>query len=362
MADAKRKAAIIWWRRSIIGAAAAAIIVFSLVFTTKTSQKAQIFEVEDSQCDDLVAVLEKENSSSSSDITSPESILMADAIVQSTVRTAYRPSSVTEINTWKKEHKAEEAETYVAPKTDAVQTNTYKEESPTSYDAIEWDENDTKSRKDFKTSIVLSGVTGTSTSHNKTAVGLMKRPSMIKGPAKTGITETSTNTAYGIPVSVGAGVKIDFNEKWSLGIGANYSLLTRKFYGTYTNADNGDDIKSTSSDIKNSQHYVGIPVNAYYNILNNKRVNLYTYAGGCVEKCVSDKYEVGSTGIIHSEKAEGVQLSANVGIGVEFMIGEHLGIYVDPSVRYYFDNDQPKSLRTDQPFLFGAEMGLRIKL
>jgi hypothetical protein len=57
-----------------------------------------------------------------------------------------------------------------------------------------------------------------------------------------------------------------------------------------------------------------------------------------------------------------MQLSANIGMGAEFMVGKHLGIYIDPSLRYYFDNDQPKSIRTAQPLMFGFEMGLRARL
>ena len=91
-------------------------------------------------------------------------------------------------------------------------------------------------------------------------------------------------------------------------------------------------------------------------------MNLYAYAGGTVEKCIADKYEVLSTSIVHTEKPKGIQLSANLGIGVEFMIGEHLGLYLDPSLRYYFNNGQPKSIRTVQPLMLGFETGLRIRL
>ena len=111
-----------------------------------------------------------------------------------------------------------------------------------------------------------------------------------------------------------------------------------------------------------TQHFIGIPVNAYFDIVNQDRINLYAYAGGTVEKCVSDNYNVLSTAIQHREKTKGVQLSANAGIGVEFMLGKHLGLYIDPSVRYYFDCDQPKSIRTEQPLMFGFEMGLRARL
>jgi hypothetical protein len=44
------------------------------------------------------------------------------------------------------------------------------------------------------------------------------------------------------------------------------------------------------------------------------------------------------------------------------MLGGHVGLYADPSLRYYFDNGQPKSIRTSQPLMLGLDLGLRIKL
>jgi hypothetical protein len=91
-------------------------------------------------------------------------------------------------------------------------------------------------------------------------------------------------------------------------------------------------------------------------------MNFYAYAGGAVEKCVSDEYRVLAKDILHKESTKGLQASANLGIGVEFLLGKHLGAYVDPSVRYYFNCNQPKSIRTAQPLMLGFEMGLRIRL
>jgi hypothetical protein len=140
-------------------------------------------------------------------------------------------------------------------------------------------------------------------------------------------------------------------------------MLTRTFYGKYTQVNpDGTIASSTSSDIRNTQHYVGIPVNVYYSIISQDRVSLYAYGGGSAEKCISDDYNVLSTAISHREKVNGLQFSANAGIGVEFAIGKNLGVYIDPSLRYYFENGQPKSIRTVQPLMFGFEMGLRVNL
>jgi len=232
------------------------------------------------------------------------------------------------------------------------------------YESDSWIEEKDRDGRRFETSLVLSGIAGTNgTQTGKGNVGYIRQPSISTAPLQTGIKETSTKSTYGIPLSFGAGVKMDFTPRWSLGVGINYTLLTRRFYGKYTKVD-GDGAAEIqiSTDIRNSQHYVGIPVNAFYNIVDSRHLNFYTYFGGTVERCIADKYQLLGKDIVHTEKAKGVQLSANIGIGVEFLIGDYLGIYVDPSLRYYFDNGQPSSIRTAQPLMLGFEMGLRVKL
>ena len=227
----------------------------------------------------------------------------------------------------------------------------------------EWAEVEEPVRKKKNASFILSGLTGTNAAQNETVKDIFKRPDPNPGPATTGVTQTSTNSAYGIPVSFGAGVRIGLSSKWSIGAGINYSMLSRKFYGTYTKVGAGGTIEnSTSSDIRNTQHYIGIPVNAYYDIVDSRNVNFYAYAGGTVEKCISDKYSVLNTSIIHKEKVDGFQWSANVGIGVGFKLSKHLGLYIDPSLRYYFDNGQPHSIRSAQPLMLGFEVGLKLYL
>lgn len=365
----RHKRVVIWWRRASIGVAAAAIIIMGLMFTVdKGEHSPHDFN---SQNDDFIAVVER---------VSPEEVLIAevDAPEPMSPSANYRTSSITQAHeaTSNDIIKKEVSENDTIPSQEDAQkvipstkvqkpersTGTFKQSDLATLEDFEEEFTDYEKRRPA-TSLVLAGITGTNSGQNGPRANLMKRPSLSTSPAKTGITETSTNTAYGIPVSAGVGVKIDFSDRWSLGVGVNYSYLSRKFYGTYTKADgNGMEISSTASDIKNSQHFVGIPINAYYNILNNKHVNLYAYAGGTVEKCITDKYNVLVTSIVHTEKPEGLQFSANAGIGVEFMLGNHLGLYVDPSLRYYFDNAQPKSIRTAQPLMLGFEMGLRIRL
>lgn len=353
----KHKTVVLWWRRAAAGAAVAAAVAVGVIFN-HTPQQELVPQAGDSG---MIAVAEPADEivTEETEIVIPDMIAEAEPVVKP-VRNAVIKTADEAIEVVTDVAPADEIPVDIVP-ADKVPADEKEVETEKVYFPEDWGEETPERKADV--SLVLSGLASTNDAQSQNRMGPMKAPSVNPAPKKTGITETSTKSTYGIPVSFGAGVKIDFNERWSLGVGANYTLLARKFYGKYTKVTEAGGIEnSISSDIRNTQHFVGIPVNAYYNIISKDRINLYAYAGGTVEKCVSDNYNVLGTSIYHKEKAEGVQLSADAGIGVEFMLGKHMGLYIDPSLRYYFDCGQPKSIRTVQPLMFGFEMGFRFRL
>ena len=362
-----RKPVVIWFRRAAIATAAAAAVAIG-VFTGRNGEAGML--VPEAEGSGMVAVVEPEAAAEpmSEGAQAPElaRTYVADAgkaveMARKAVREAeeMKPAVAdNENNGTRQPEEKDEPVRKVKPASEKkTETEVRKEYFPD-----EWPEEETEGRRKGGVSLVLSGVAGTNNAQNGGPKGPFKRPQMSMAPPKTGIEEKSTESTYGLPLSVGAGVKIDLTPRWSIGTGVNYTLLTRRFYGTYTNVDENGSVTSKGSDIRNSQQYIGIPVNAFYNIVNREHLNFYAYAGGTIEKCISDKYALMGTTITHTEKAAGVQLSANAGIGVEFVLGKHLGLYLDPSLRYYFDCGQPKSIRTVQPLMLGFEMGLRVKL
>ena len=74
-------------------------------------------------------------------------------------------------------------------------------------------------------------------------------------------------------------------------------MLQRTFSGTYVNIKNGK-ITTTDSDIRHTIHYVGIPLNGYYDIIESPRLRFYAYAGGEAEKALANIYRVKKCGII----------------------------------------------------------------
>lgn len=361
---ARRHKTVLWFRRTAIGAAAAATLALGLFVDRKTSEDIVSPAVNDSMIavvEDNATVYDSTEMPVAGTVHMQNMVAMADMPDIQTDEKAYvletKEGAEAEVQTSEEEEVVtHENQPHIAPK----KSDEVKKDDGWSTDI--WPEEE-KARYNRRTSLVLSGITGSNSSQNSNRVNPMRRPGISAAPKKTGIKETSTNTTYGIPVSAGVGVKMDIAPRWSIATGLNYTLLTRKFFGTYTSVgNNGSILQDISSDIRNSQHYVGIPLNVYYDIVSRDQINLYAYAGGAVEKCIADKYQVLSTNITHTEKIKGVQLSADIGMGVEFLMGKHLGLYLDPSLRYYFNCNQPKSIRTAQPLMFGFEMGLRVRL
>ena len=358
-ASERKPAAVIWFRRAGIAAAAAAAAIAVGVVLNHDTEETLLPDTGDSS---LVAVVEQETSTEDHAVTVEERAeavtMLADAAKSSAVR-----KPVSEIPATAQEFiESQVTDSSVETVTAEPQT---KEQDKVEEERIYFPEDWGEEKETYRpsTSIVLSGLAGTNSAQGQNRLSPQKAPVVTPAPDKTGVEETSTKSTYGIPVSAGVGVKIGLSPRWAVGIGANYTMLNRTFYGKYTKVNpDGTISSSTSSDIRNIQHYVGIPANVYFNIISQDRVSLYTYGGGSVEKCISDDYNVLSTAISHKEKVDGLQFSANAGIGVEFAIGKNLGIYIDPSLRYYFDNGQPESIRTVQPLMFGFEMGLRVNL
>lgn len=356
----KKKAVVLYWRRVVPAIAAA---VFAAILFLKHDEAA----VPDpySSSNGLVAIVRPEKS----EINTGRFIADAKEIEYPSRSLHLQPQAIT-LGQVEKDESAhlpasdidkEQSGVSISGTSDA---NRHEEIQDDSIGFPEdWEEYTEPKRKKIRASVILSGAAGSNNPKNNTVTGPLRMPQMSSMRPQTGIEQTSTESTYGIPLSAGVGVKINFTPRWALGIGVNYTLLTRDFYGSYTLVDdNGDILISQQSDIRNSQHYIGIPLNAYYNIISHEKIRFYTYAGGTVEKCIDNRFNILSSSAVHKEQVAGVQLSATVGIGAEFIVGKYLGIYIDPSIRYYFHNEQPQSIRTVQPLMLGFEVGLRVNL
>lgn len=177
-----------------------------------------------------------------------------------------------------------------------------------------------------------------------------------------GIYESGASV-YGVPVSFGIGLNIPVKGILSIDTGIDYSILTRSFEGIYSDpGTNGTNM--LEGDVRHHMHYLGIPVNLNLNLYSNKKINIYAIVGGEIEYCVSNIYSIRGrqAEIRFRDPVKAPQFSIKMGAGVEAKLTRHLGLFIDPSARFYFQNNQPKSIRTEKQLLIGANVGLRFDL
>jgi hypothetical protein len=165
-----------------------------------------------------------------------------------------------------------------------------------------------------------------------------------------GFTELGAST-YSVPFTAGIGVRFYATPRLSFGTGLDYTRLSRSFAGSYADVPGS---------VHHTLQYIGIPLRAYYDIVSSGRIKFYVYGGGEAEYCLSNTYKLfGSPDIVRSYRVDELQFSVGAGLGVEFLLSNHLGLYLDPGVNYYFPCNQPRSIRTEKPFMLNFDVGLR---
>ncbi len=230
-------------------------------------------------------------------------------------------------------------------------------------EAVYGKEETVASRRSLPLELTLGANSGAGPQKNSSVPRLYAKGT--KSPSATTVVENANPDSYNIPLSFGLGVKFRILDWLSIGTGINYTLLGKKVSATYYEKDDYDNtITSYTTDMKNTQHYIGVPLDVYFRVFGNKNWEAYALVGGTVEKCFVNHYggKYEGTSISYNKKVSGVQTSVKAGFGVEYSPVDFLGIYIDPSVRYYFNNNQPRSIRTAQPLAFGLEAGLRFKI
>lgn len=174
-----------------------------------------------------------------------------------------------------------------------------------------------------------------------------------------GIYNETPETNFRLPFSIGLAVRYNFTNRWAIGTGVRYTNLGRTFIADFVS---GEGITIPQTDIDNEQHWLGVPLNVYYDIVNRGRWRVHAFVGGAAEFLLDNDFLVhySPKDIHYHQNAKATQWSVAGGLGVEFRITPHVGIYLDPNFRYYFNTEnQPRSLRTIQPLRFEMEAGVR---
>ena len=297
-----------------------------------------------------------------------EELLPAEESAAPAARPVHRPLRLAQV-TQKAAPVAEEPASAVAESTPVVEsapvvaestsvTASQEAEDPTVFNRLAYEE----SRQQFA-QVWSMDVSGNLEDKRRSTVFSLA-PRHYSAPpmgAAEGIYNENPEVSFSLPFSVGVGLNWQFARNWAVGAGLRYTNLSRTFVGDYK----GDGFVLPQTDIDNHQHWLGIPVNVYYAFVNTHRWRVQVFTGGSMEFLVDNDYLVHGVqkDIHYHQRGTRPQFSAGLGVGVEFKITPWLGLYLDPSFRYYFRPDlQPRSLRTIQPLRFDLEAGLRFSL
>ena len=148
------------------------------------------------------------------------------------------------------------------------------------------------------------------------------------------------------PYSLGVSVSIPLSGRLALTSGLVYTRL-----------------KSDFTTREQSLHYIGVPIGVTYSLWKWRFVNLYAIGGVQADFNVKATIKKNAEIMSHDIAKDRVQFSTMLGPGLQLNLNKNLGIYVEPTVRYYYNNGSAVlNYFKDKPWNINFNAGLRLSL
>jgi len=113
-------------------------------------------------------------------------------------------------------------------------------------------------------------------------------------------------------------------------------------------------------------HYLGIPLRLGWSWYSKAHLSIYSSAGAMIEMPIKSKVSIShiADGINTFQKETPLdvpcQWSASFGLGLQYDFTPHLGVYLEPSLQYFFDDGSSiKTYRTEHPLEMTLPLGIR---
>ncbi len=159
-------------------------------------------------------------------------------------------------------------------------------------------------------------------------------------------------TRHHRPISMGLSAQFGLAKRLALTTGVVYSNLRSDYIY---------EMGGTTLERNQVLHYVGVPVEVVYTVWSKYGLSAYATAGAQADFCV--KATLKSEGVKKSIDKDRVQFSTLVGVGVQYNFIPSVGIYVEPTLKYYFDNGSDvENAFKDRPTNIGFQFGLRYNI
>lgn len=147
------------------------------------------------------------------------------------------------------------------------------------------------------------------------------------------------------PLQIGVRFFYSLSKRWRIGSGLTYTYLRSNSSATFETPTRTQQI-----------HYLGIPLTMQYDLLHRRMWHFYVGTEARVDKCLAVRWG----DFVPETNPWQFSLSGIAGIGLH--LHQHLELYIEPNVGYYFDNCSPvKSLYKEQPLSIGISAGFIFK-
>ena len=158
--------------------------------------------------------------------------------------------------------------------------------------------------------------------------------------------------SHHVPVSFGLQVSYPFTDRLSLSAGVIFTWQHSEFdYWTY-----GELTRR-----KQKLHYEGVALNLDWHLWKYRKLDVYCGAGVQADWNVSANVE--TEGVEQDADRDRMQWSLGGRVGMQYNLSPRFGIYLEPSLKYYFDNgSKVKNYFKDKPTNFSLQFGLRLRL
>ncbi len=146
----------------------------------------------------------------------------------------------------------------------------------------------------------------------------------------------------------GFSVRRQLTQRFAIETGINYTQLSSDVTLGHPNDTKIDELSQKS-------HYIGIPLSLNIMLIERNTWQLYASTGGSAERCIAAYLDDVSFSI------NAWQWSINGALGGQYSLSKHLGVFLEPTINYYFDDHTNiPSIRKERPCNFNLRLGLRM--
>lgn len=172
-----------------------------------------------------------------------------------------------------------------------------------------------------------------------------------------GENEIQRKVHHDAPLTISIALRWQIAPRWSVETGINYTRLTSQFTTGIPQAGFVDMQKV---------HYLGLPLQASYQLLRTKRWGLYSSLGATAEiplrAMLTTDYRLNGESFYAQRQSlhAPLQWSVGAGVGLQYDLSSSVGLFAEPRLQYFIPmKGKIETFRTEHPLNLVMPLGIR---